>query len=630
MFYNNLYRALLLLLLVIAISIQGGNDFSFLKKSNESKPPKVSLADVKKIFANATEISEIEKSKFIVLKNKKDTLGIVYSSYKFAKHIKGFGGNVPVLIGVNNEKRIEGMVLLKHHESQEYMEYIIDEKLLFKWNKSTLHEAYKMKVDAISSATETSESIIKSVQLTTANLSGQHYENDGYSWQELLQFVLMSITIVFALLVCFIRRLKKIRNFMLIMVAIVMGLMYKTMFSVALLHGWAVNGLPWFSNTLMVVLLLLCIVLPFTTKKQFYCQYMCPYGAVQELAGRVSPVKKKKSLKWLKWKGVTVQKVLFVILLVGLLTGVYPEFSFIEPFPFFSFKIVSWWMIGFGGLFIILSFFYSKPWCQICPTGLIFDSCKKQNNINKKNTIFNNMKTSEVLNLLLVLVIIILLLRVGNVSNKVEDESEENFTEVNFNAEKNNHFKKSIGIRPTMLPLPAVVIGSYDSIGTPNIMTASWAGIVNSKPLSVGISLREATHSYKNIMKTGAFTLNFASEDLLPYADWVGEHSGKDVNKFEALGLTPIKSNLVNAPYVNEFPVVIELRVIKSEKLGRHTQFIGEVIDTKVDTTFLRGNEILFKKLKPILVGSGGGYFGFGEYLGRPGKVHQKLNVKIE
>lgn len=629
--YTNLYRVLLIVLLTIAVGVQGGLKFTFLEASSENT---LRVKDIQKLYPKAARFQEREDKAFDVFNKVGDTIGRAILSSTFAKGIKGFAGEVPVLIGMDTKGIITKMVLLRHHESEEYMEYIVDEKLLEKWNNITYTEALQLDVDAITAATETSNAIIKGVAISFASYAGQDIIQKDWEWKDIVQFILTLVTILFALAVCFIKKLKKYRTIMLVLVAVVMGFLYKSMLSISMLYGWLINGLPWGTNLLLVLVLLLSIILPFTTKKQFYCGYMCPYGAAQELAGKASPFK-KRSMKWLKWKGVHFQKVAFVLLLVGLLTGVFPELSFIEPFPSFSITVVSWWMIAFGGVFIILSMFYSKPWCQICPTGFLFDSCKKSPNSKKVNLLFN-MKTSEILNLLLVVVIILLLLKVTKREDEeVAEKTKEEIVEVSENKKKETKveisgIKKSYGKRPIMYPMPALVIGSYNKDGQPNIMTAAWGGIVNSRPLSIGVSLREATQTYKNVMETGAFTINYASTDLVVYADWIGEISGKHVNKFEKLGLTPVKSELVNAPYVKEFPVIVECRVIKSEKLGRHTQFIGEVIDVKVDESCLNEKgKIDISKVRPVIYG-GGGYYSFGSYLGRPGKMHKQLGIEIE
>ncbi|KXX66920.1 hypothetical protein AVL50_29850 [Flammeovirga sp. SJP92] len=194
------------------------------------------------------------------------------------------------------------------------------------------------------------------------------------------------------------------------------------------------------------------------------------------------------------------------------------------------------------------------------------------------------------------------------------------------------HVKKSVGKRPFLFPMPVGIIGSYDSAGTPNIMAASWIGIVNSKPTSIGVSLRPATKTYDNVMRNQAFTVNIANEKLIEYVDWVGHYSGRDINKFDVLPLTPVKSKLVNAPYVHEFPVVLECRVVRTTNLGKHTHFVGEIMDVKVDTAILKADEIFvdINKLRPVMTGHGSGYFGIGDNLGRGGKVYQRLGITPE
>jgi flavin reductase (DIM6/NTAB) family NADH-FMN oxidoreductase RutF len=103
----------------------------------------------------------------------------------------------------------------------------------------------------------------------------------------------------------------------------------------------------------------------------------------------------------------------------------------------------------------------------------------------------------------------------------------------------------------------------------------------------VTISLRKATYTYGNILERGAYTVNVPSAAYATEADYFGVASGRDVDKFQASGLTPVQSELVDAPYVEEFPVVLECKVIHTYEIGLHTQFIGEILDVKVDQDVL-------------------------------------------
>ncbi|MGA2933846.1 MAG: flavin reductase family protein [Methanomicrobiales archaeon] len=143
--------------------------------------------------------------------------------------------------------------------------------------------------------------------------------------------------------------------------------------------------------------------------------------------------------------------------------------------------------------------------------------------------------------------------------------------------------KQSLGARTLLYTHPVVVIGTYDRDGKPNVMTAAWAGICCSSPPCVAVSLQKPRYTYGNIMEKKAFTVNIPSEDYVGEADYFGMVSGKDTDKFAASGLTPVKGTFVNAPYVKQFPVVLECRLLKSFEIGVHTQFVGEILDVKVD-----------------------------------------------
>jgi flavin reductase (DIM6/NTAB) family NADH-FMN oxidoreductase RutF len=179
--------------------------------------------------------------------------------------------------------------------------------------------------------------------------------------------------------------------------------------------------------------------------------------------------------------------------------------------------------------------------------------------------------------------------------------------------------KKSIGPRTILQPNPVLIIGSYDPNGQPNIMTAAWGGICCSKPPCAAVSLREATYTHGNIQHNKAFTINIPSTAFVKEADYAGIYSGKQENKFESLSLTPVKSDVVNAPYVKEFAVVLECEVLKVVEIGLHTQFIGEIKDIKADESILAENGLPdITKVQPFIYNSAGSdYYALGDFLGK-------------
>lgn len=187
-----------------------------------------------------------------------------------------------------------------------------------------------------------------------------------------------------------------------------------------------------------------------------------------------------------------------------------------------------------------------------------------------------------------------------------------------LNEDEKNTEKVSLGARTWIIPTPVWVIGSYNKEGKPNVMTSSWVGISCSKPASLMTCLREATYTHGNIMERKAFTVNIASESYAPYAAYIGRVSGRDVNKFETTGLTPVKSALVDAPYIKEFPMVIECKLKQTVELGLHTMFIGEIMDVKADRSILSKEGVPdIEKLRPFVFTPGSSkFYGIGKLIG--------------
>ena len=187
--------------------------------------------------------------------------------------------------------------------------------------------------------------------------------------------------------------------------------------------------------------------------------------------------------------------------------------------------------------------------------------------------------------------------------------------------------KRSLGAKTLIVPTPTCIVGSYDKHGKPNGMTAAWGGICCSDPPCVAVSLRKATYSYASMINRQAFTISFPSQSQAKLADYFGLVSGRDTDKFAATGLTPARSDLVDAPYVAEFPLVLECKVLHIFDLGLHTQFVGEIIDVKADEEVLDGAgmpDIL--KVLPIIFSPGNReYYGVGASLGHAFAVGKEI-----
>jgi flavin reductase (DIM6/NTAB) family NADH-FMN oxidoreductase RutF len=149
--------------------------------------------------------------------------------------------------------------------------------------------------------------------------------------------------------------------------------------------------------------------------------------------------------------------------------------------------------------------------------------------------------------------------------------------------------KQSLGPRPAAYPLPVFVVGTYDHAGRANAMVAAWGGICASEPPAIAISVRPFRYTYRNLMEKRAFTVSIPPVRFMAEADFFGIAPGEETDKFAATGLTPVRSTLVDAPFVREFPIVLECRVINRLEIGSHVQFVGQILDVKADEAVLDG-----------------------------------------
>jgi flavin reductase (DIM6/NTAB) family NADH-FMN oxidoreductase RutF len=178
--------------------------------------------------------------------------------------------------------------------------------------------------------------------------------------------------------------------------------------------------------------------------------------------------------------------------------------------------------------------------------------------------------------------------------------------------------KESLGPKTIVFPTPVFVVGTYDKEGKPNAMTVAWGGICCSRPPCVAVSLRKATYTYWNIVEREAFTINIPSEAHLRMADYFGMASGKTEDKLATAGLQAVKSTLVDAPYIDEFLLVLECKLIHTFEIGLHTQFVGEILDVKADNSVLdeRGTPEIEKVKAVLFTPESRKYYGIGEFLG--------------
>lgn len=177
-------------------------------------------------------------------------------------------------------------------------------------------------------------------------------------------------------------------------------------------------------------------------------------------------------------------------------------------------------------------------------------------------------------------------------------------------------------------PLPAVLVSCGDKKGNINVMTAAWTGTICSNPPMVYVSVRKERHSHHMIQETREYVINLTTEKLAWAADFCGVRSGRDLDKFKEMKLTPVQGELQYAPMIEESPVSIECRVTNVMELGSHDMFMAEVTAVYVDEQYMDEKGTFHLEKAAPMVYSHGQYYGLGRHLGGFGYAVRKKPAK--
>lgn len=175
-----------------------------------------------------------------------------------------------------------------------------------------------------------------------------------------------------------------------------------------------------------------------------------------------------------------------------------------------------------------------------------------------------------------------------------------------------------------LYPVPVVMVSCARKGEKPNIITVAWAGTVCSSPAMLSIAVRKERYSHAIISETKEFVVNLVTKKITFATDYCGVKSGRDVDKFKEMHLTPQESQNVSAPGIAESPVNIECRVVDVKPLGSHDLFIAEVVGVTVDDSYMDSKNVFHLNDAGLVAYSHGEYYELGKKIGRFGYSVQK------
>jgi len=178
--------------------------------------------------------------------------------------------------------------------------------------------------------------------------------------------------------------------------------------------------------------------------------------------------------------------------------------------------------------------------------------------------------------------------------------------------------KKNLGVVPAVYPMPVLMVAAYDEHGRVNVMNAAWGMICAMDKIALFIS--EGHKTTQNILKTKAFTVSIADRDHMDVADYFGIATGnKTPDKFERTGYHAVRSNRVNAPIIDEFPVAMECELAEVVETESMYCIVGRIVNVAAEENVLSENDKVDQmKLNALIFDQfQNGYYVTGEQVGR-------------
>lgn len=298
--------------------------------------------------------------------------GFIINTTELGKDIIGYGGTTPVEIIVSDGK-ITKIKPLENRETPEFFGAVRNSDLFESLDGKTLEEAASTPLDAVSGATYSSKAVIGNIK---AGINYGLHEKAAVEERvaEPLTYkfwVTLAIILAAGIVPWFVKD-RRYRTLQLVLNVLILGFWGGTFISYSLMTSYLTNGITQVVMIPIALMLVAAFIYPFFGKVNYYCNWMCPYGSLQELLGKCIRFKIRipaPVLKGLTW----FRQGLWFVLMWLLWTGLWFDWMGYEPFAAFFFNDASLAVLIIAGVFLLLSFVVQRPYCRfVCPTGSLF------------------------------------------------------------------------------------------------------------------------------------------------------------------------------------------------------------------------------------------------------------------
>ena len=371
--YLKIYRMGIVLTAVLLIY------YFHYQKSVRGKSP-VTLQEVKVHLKNADSL-KFGKKEIEVFDDSGKLIGKALSTSPDCDNIKGYAGSTDTLIILDLNKKLVGVSLRSSQDTPGHVEDVKDDyEFIERWQKkdflqlAEIKDLEKHEIWSVSGATRTSEcmawGIIEKSRIYQNKSKGDTFR---YSWKDIIVVLVLVLSLV--LTFTKIKEKPKWRLYLRWSIFILVVVFGMDLLCVALFGGWAKNGVPIYNAGILAVFTALMFIIPWATRKQVYCQQICPHGLIQEtMAQRVPSKYSWKLSKDLKWALKFIPGLLLFFSTVALIFELPFELSDLEVFSAWYPTRASTICLILFVVSLIISAFIPKGYCKYaCPTGRLLE-----------------------------------------------------------------------------------------------------------------------------------------------------------------------------------------------------------------------------------------------------------------
>lgn len=301
---------------------------------------------------------------------------VIVNTAPLCKEVVGYGGPVPLRIYVKDGV-VEKVEAQQNSETPSFFERAA--VLLDEWKGKSLDDAESLQVDAVSGATFSSNAIIANVRQGLAFVSSRNDGAHGFDFDTSAKALAgLAVALLAAIVPLFLKD-QRYRIVQMILNVLILGFWCGTFISYSMLIRVASDGVSLSSTLVPLVMLVVAFVYPLFKRKNYYCTYVCPCGSAQELAGMLNRKKWKMSAQVVRILE-NFRRVLWGVLMLLMLTGVWSSWIDYELFTAFVFQSAPWVVLAIAVVFLLLSVFVHRPYCRfVCPTGTFLKAAQDSN-----------------------------------------------------------------------------------------------------------------------------------------------------------------------------------------------------------------------------------------------------------